>query len=458
MNYKAKVHHLYHLIAIIDDKTKGILSTLKGILSEETLHCMNAILTDIRLNPKEINAIISQHTHRETFIDQLIFLIESTVYKSRAYYADYLYKFSEHVMPNDPHFQYFHTYFHNNLTIEDIRYPELFRYQNHINILTWQQTLKKDKSISPYSNPALLEYYIYHQINVLNAYLSESNIYNMSAELIVMELDKLQQLVAQYHIQSQEIRLLLKSLELVLYNRFEDFVALQDYLDSKDLKLHHLEIYSIYLQLINSLVINLKMWNQSQRKILEVYEHFCAHYPDIFYKMLNARTITNIALLSARCEEIDWFYKIFHKKNIPQLDNSCIQALTIANLRFLHHRRDYNACMEAIIQLKSADIFQELELRRLHIMCFYELGERVLVDNYLNTFKIFIYRNEEINKMYKESNNNFMRMLNKLNKSIDVKKVDSTAEEIQAVNRIAEKQWLLDKASELKQKLTSSHG
>jgi SMC interacting uncharacterized protein involved in chromosome segregation len=87
-------------------------------------------------------------------------------------------------------------------------------------------------------------------------------------------------------------------------------------------------------------------------------------------------------------------------------------------------------------------------------MCFYELRERVLVDNYLNTFKVFIHRNDTINPTYKESNNNFVRLLNRINMSIDLKKTEAIAKDFTKMDHVAEKQWLKEKIDQLLMKLS----
>lgn len=301
----------------------------------------------------------------------------------------------------------------------------------------------------------LLSYYLYQQITLLVFYYAQNQIQNNPPSDLIdtlnIEFDKILKTIEIHKVEVEEINVLINLVHLIRDKKESTYYLIINSIESSSLRLHTKEVKSIYLVLINFLFLNKK--EKPYGLILSAYQSMYSYHNNMFFNYLQPQVIKNIATLCLRTNNLSWFNEVFTAKNIKRLNKANQETLKLCEAKFLFHNYKYGNCIHVLNHFKTGDIFQDLELRRLQIMCFYELRERVLVDNYLNTFKVFIHRNETINKIYKDSNNNFMRFLNRLNKTIDIKKAESILSEINQTERIAEKQWITSKADELLTKL-----
>ncbi len=98
---------------------------------------------------------------------------------------------------------------------------------------------------------------------------------------------------------------------------------------------------------------------------------------------------------------------------------------------------------------KSEDLFAEINVRILYVKTYYELKEWDIVNNLLETFKVYLYRQEMLSEYNKNRYKNFIFSLHKVIRieEYNPTKKSKISEEIMEIldNQLVEKDWLLAK-------------
>ncbi|MFN8283016.1 MAG: hypothetical protein U0U67_07355 [Chitinophagales bacterium] len=119
-----------------------------------------------------------------------------------------------------------------------------------------------------------------------------------------------------------------------------------------------------------------------------------------------------------------------------------------------------NKLEDALVLLNTAkykDIFYKIDSKRLYIKLYFELSKINekryfdVMDSTINAFKKYVYTTKEITEPFRERNKNFYKYINKLiNLPANEKaKLTTLKEEINKDNACSDKDWLLNKISEM---------
>lgn len=350
---------------------------------------------------------------------------------------------------NNKIFEFFESRISNS--ISNTIYPNKYILEDRL--LEIKSEYYKYKDGYNYSPILILHYYLFIALNAILGSITLTQKRKKNNESYDQDLVEIDVLLKKNSITQIEIIVLRKTISVIIDNRQTDFIDLIQLLENNKLNLHPLNVYNIYVGLFNTAYINKVDWKIDYTQLLNIYKLKVESLGLDFFAVIHPQDIKNIATLCIRTQQTDWFDNVFNISNQKKITKNGISTLKICNLIFLFSRREYNKCLIQLNDFIPYDIFQDLEIRRLQIKCFYELGERVLVDNYASTFKVFIHRNEEVSKMYKESNGNFLKIISKLNKALYADKVSKLIIEINSYKNLAEKNWLIEKSTELYQKL-----
>ncbi len=417
----------------------------KGFLLEVSVSNVDSIL--------DLKKIIEQHSLTSKDIDCLNSILNMFYVRIKSTISELNLSFLTKLSNTNKGYVYFLDKLKSELEQEGIMYPEYYLYQNKIQSIEVAISDKFHTEMFAEMNLDLVKHFVHKEILRVLYYLSVKQVTATDKLDSFHVLDNLMKVIDLYQIESNEIEILLQVLHLILSPNLSDFDALLIKLTDVKLQLEMNDISTVYSILVNTLFHNIKVWERTELDLLAIYISKYQNYKAVFYGTMTPSQIKNMATLCIRLNKIDWFQEVFMQKETLNLSSSNQDALTLCEAKFLFHDTKYNESIAILNQFKTSDIFQELELRRLQVMCFYELHERVLVDNYLNTFKVFIHRNDTINEIFKESNNNFVRLLNRINTCIHLKKTEAILEDYNKMNRIAEKHWLNEKIINLKEKL-----
>ncbi|MGB0840474.1 MAG: hypothetical protein ACPGXL_10050 [Chitinophagales bacterium] len=165
----------------------------------------------------------------------------------------------------------------------------------------------------------------------------------------------------------------------------------------------------------------------------------------------------NIVTVGLRLGKFDWVKQFIedHKENIDATYPQDVANYNMAQVFF--YQEDYDSAIDLLGQ-KYDDPFFEIDSRKLLIKIFYETQEWIVLDNVLNTLRVFIHRNRKIANRYKSSNRNFLNILFKITKARDKARskgkvvYDKIEKLINETSLLAERKWLLEKLKELRSK------
>lgn len=156
----------------------------------------------------------------------------------------------------------------------------------------------------------------------------------------------------------------------------------------------------------------------------------------------------NICTVAIRLKKYDWaesFIETYKDKISPQHEAESNYLFCKAELHF--YRKQYDKVQSILNQVELKDIYMIISFKRLQLKLFYELKEWNLLESHINSLRVFLHRDDFIDKSRIEKEKNFITQIKKLYKiAIDPKQKISPAkdkEEIESLPSI-DKIWLLE--------------
>lgn len=231
------------------------------------------------------------------------------------------------------------------------------------------------------------------------------------------------------------------------------YFKLKDYLQ----KYSHLfplgEAYEIYTYALNYCI---RMTNAGVKDFLN--EYF------IVYKELLQKNIINfsdeehgpphfknIILASLRLGEYDWTEKFIndYKDQLPadQRDNAV--TFNLAQLYF--YKNAYNKVIRYLHQVEYEDLTYNLNSKVILMCTYYELDEIEPLYSLMESFRVYLQRNNKIAANRRQNYINFIKFIKKLTKLIagDKKRIAQFLEELAGTTGVVSSDWLRRKADEL---------
>lgn len=454
MKTSSDIKYLETLIKII--KNHNIADSVLRKIGILNLNLQQVLSEGLRSNSSDyihLTYLINEAGLSVNFVQDLNVYIESIIVRQFKSEAEIYSEFLEFTIEDREANLFFKKKVEKGLDSKKNHYPEVYlpQYKLFTNDASMYHSKSKKTDIKFYDS--LLCNFIFEQLHSIICYYTESHLYNVNSEVLESEFKRLNAIIDIYKIDTIEIKSLLELIHFLRESSLEGYYSIRSLIFSKKLELRDLDIRTFFISMMNILVVNQHSWGIKDVNLLQNYLEFYTSYETVFLKYLNPQTIKNIATICIRSYKTEEFYKLFTEAVSKKFSVENKLALEFANIKIIFSLKKYGDCLEKLNNFQTNDIFQELEFRRIQVMCFYELKERVLVDNYLNTFKVFIHRNDTINKTYKDSNNHFIRLLNRLNTTIYLGKLEKIQQDFDKMERVAEKQWIQDKITELKTKL-----
>lgn len=157
-------------------------------------------------------------------------------------------------------------------------------------------------------------------------------------------------------------------------------------------------------------------------------------------------TYNNIHLLAQVTGERDWAYTFLeqYRNYLPLADRDNIFRY---NLAIFHYRAgEHSRVLELLRTVEFSEVFINLDVRRMLLKGYYELGEWPVLASLLDSFKAYLRRQKDLG-YHRESYLNLVKFTQKVMRVAD-KRVAARrqlATQIQAVKAVAEREWLLEK-------------
>lgn len=212
--------------------------------------------------------------------------------------------------------------------------------------------------------------------------------------------------------------------------------------------LDKIERVSIYTLLQNFCIqqINQKGNINYEKKLFALYQEQLAS--ELMYDSngnIVPGNFKNIVQLSLRLKEHEWaanFIETYAEKISPD-KRSDVENQAKAAYAFAIGQ--YQQTLKILQETEPIDIFFKIDAKRLLIRTYYELEEYELALSSLNTFRVFVHRDNLINENHKLTNRNFANLLTKLIQADKAAKVVKLLAEAKEMPSVADRKWLVEK-------------
>lgn len=151
----------------------------------------------------------------------------------------------------------------------------------------------------------------------------------------------------------------------------------------------------------------------------------------------------NIVRLGLGLQEYAWtaFFIENYAAKLPEEKRADVENDALAQMAF--SKGNYQKVLHILQETEPVDIFFKIDAKRLLLRTYYELGEIELTLSTLNTFRVFIHRDNIIHETHKLSNRNFINILNALIQANSFAKLLKIKKELLETLQVAEKKWLI---------------
>ena len=225
------------------------------------------------------------------------------------------------------------------------------------------------------------------------------------------------------------------------------FFELKKLIGSLGNKFPDYELRDIYLLAINFCIKKLNAGEkQYVREAFELYRMGLENAALLENGILSSYTYKNVTRLGMNLGETEWVGQFLEnfKKHLPprERDNSWRY-----NLAFFHFQQaDYDSAMRLLRLVEFNDVLNNLDARRMLLISYFELNEFMALDSLLDSFKAYLRRMTD-HGYHRENYLNLVRFIKKMMKIDRSNKVamNTILSEVIATERVAEKEWLMEK-------------
>jgi hypothetical protein len=170
-------------------------------------------------------------------------------------------------------------------------------------------------------------------------------------------------------------------------------------------------------------------------------------------QVLPEGTFKNIITISLRVGEFEWAER-FINEYAPHLPPNIRENARMFNLANLYsHQKQYGKVIELLRNVEYSDVVYSLGAKLVLLRTYYESAEWLAMDSLIESFKIYLRRNQLISKTLKVEYLNFLNALGRLPNILygDMQALERLKQKVLQTERITSKKWLLEKITELEQ-------
>lgn len=316
--------------------------------------------------------------------------------------------------------------------------------QSYYETLIEDKTRASENNILPYST-ALDEYYIVQKLKLICHAYNEQHFTTYTAlpdytnEILNINSKQYNSLVQLYY----DVAKLLQDI-----NQENAFYALKKNVQ-KTKYIHQDDLKIIIQYLINYCVIKInKGASPFIREIFEMYKHYDEVIEEVQISPVRFKNIINVSI---RLKEYSYAF-LYIEKNGKKLPVE-LQASTIEfnKAKLFYEQKKYDAAIEILRTHQYDDIIFNLSAKVLLVQSFYEIKEFQLLDSFLESFRIFVLRNKEMNTASKKIHQDFIKIMNRLMKMeyASIKEIDAFKNKILSLDNLPDKAWILEKLDAL---------
>ncbi|HFA49607.1 MAG TPA: hypothetical protein ENJ95_11395 [Bacteroidetes bacterium] len=224
------------------------------------------------------------------------------------------------------------------------------------------------------------------------------------------------------------------------------FEALRNLTRSHFASLRAAEVRDLYLVAINYCI---RRFNNGEKDFLKeafnLYKEGLQLGTFLENNMLSRFTYNNIVMAGLLLKEFIWvkqFLSDYREYIEPRFRESTYNY----NLAIYYYQKpDYGKAMTLLQQADFDDVMHNLNARRILLKIYFEENELEALASHITSFKNYIYRRKELGSYHRELYLNFLKYTQRILAlgKYDKKAAASLKKEIEKVEPVAEKGWLL---------------
>lgn len=233
----------------------------------------------------------------------------------------------------------------------------------------------------------------------------------------------------------------------------EHFKAIIDLTDNYSHQFPQTELRSIYIFAQNYCIRKINSGSlEYYEQLFNIYKSLLDKEIIFIKKQLSSSNYKNIITVGLFVKAYDWVETFIHQYNhhLPQTYRSSALAYNLANLYF--HKNEFGKVIDQLQKMEYKDAFDSLSSRWLLLKTYYELSETGVFYALVDSFSIFIRRNQSLSERNKEKYLNAVRFISKIMKIeySSNKAYETLAQQLNDARIIIDKRWLLLKLEEVK--------
>ncbi|MEL6865000.1 MAG: hypothetical protein AAFP19_11295 [Bacteroidota bacterium] len=195
------------------------------------------------------------------------------------------------------------------------------------------------------------------------------------------------------------------------------------------------------------------------RESLDLYKILLEQKTIFLNGYLTQWTYKNITTIAIRVKDYDWIESFIHDYKDALLPEERNNAFAYNSAALYHARKDYK---RALLQLQDVEFTATsyyMGAKIIQVKSYYELAEFEALFALIEAFKKYLLRRREISDYRRKANNNFLNLVKRivqlkssrhtLRRLVLQQKVERLSERLQAMNPVANKDWLTEILQEI---------
>lgn len=242
------------------------------------------------------------------------------------------------------------------------------------------------------------------------------------------------------------------ALMLLSLRAIQEGATEEDYANLKQLIANHAHLFpaaesrDFYMAAINFCI---RRHNRGEmhytKEALEIYREALTKGVLLDNGVLATYAFNNIHALAQLLGELEWAQQFLeeYRQLLPPYERENIYRYNMA----IHHFRGgrYNLALELLRDVQFSEVFINLDVRRMLLRSYFELGEWMSLASLLDSFASYIRRQKELG-YHRASYLNLLKYTKKIMKTtgnIQPRKAKAMADSLREEKFVAEREWLL---------------
>jgi hypothetical protein len=209
------------------------------------------------------------------------------------------------------------------------------------------------------------------------------------------------------------------------------------------------ELRDLYQYLMNYCIKKINTGKREWVKVLfDIYKEILANEVIYTDEKLSPWDFKNIVVIGLRSGEISWVHDFIEEKHKLIDPSERDNAYTYNRGYYYFFTKDYRKAIRLISQTEFTDLYYQLDYRTVLLKCYYEMGDVDGLLYFLPSFRMFLRRNRSISDYQRTIYSNLVKYTGKLVRyDGDTKKLEALSKEVDAVQNVADLNWLKEKIS-----------